>query len=575
MQEKIIENKNCKHCNIEFDITDKDLEFYDKVSPTFWWKKYNIPTPTFCPDCRQQRRLSFRNERKLYRRKCDATGKQIISIYTPRVLPEGSSPEKNYKVYNWDFWWSDKWDAMDYWFDFDFSKSFFEQFDDLMKNVPRLQNYVTKNDDSEYTNWSAYNKNCYLIFVSDHNEDCMYSEDIYQSKNVLDCSDCTDSELCYYCIWCKNCYLGKYLIDCYDCSNSSFCFDCKNSNNCFLSVGLRNKNYMIKNVQYTRENYEKEMKKYENFTYSEIKTLFSELLIIKKSFPHLSFHWNGNENTLWDYNFNCKDSYNIYSSREAENCKNVVVWIHAKNCHDSYVAVDNSELIYENVSSIWLVSSAFNFWSWINCNNLFYTDHCQNSNNLFWCTWLKNKEYCILNKQYTKNEYEVLMPKIIEHMKKTGEWWEFFPASMSPFWYNETVASEYYLLTKEEILNQWFNFSEYEIPLPKVEKIIPASKLPENINDIPDDILNWAIECEVTNKPFRIIVQELEFYRKHNLPIPRRHPEQRHIDRIKLKNPKKLFTRICDKCSIDMKTTYAPERKEIVYCEECYNKEIY
>jgi len=75
-------------------------------------------------------------------------------------------------------------------------------------------------------------------------------------------------------------------------------------------------------------------------------------------------------------------------------------------------------------------------------------------------------------------------------------------------------------------------YSSYENPKTEVSKIIPASKLPENISAIPDDIINWAIECEVTNKPFRIIKQELEFYRKFNLPIPRKHPDIRHLERI-------------------------------------------
>lgn len=66
-----------------------------------------------------------------------------------------------------------------------------------------------------------------------------------------------------------------------------------------------------------------------------------------------------------------------------------------------------------------------------------------------------------------------------------------------------------------------------------VEKTIKASLLPEDITNIPDDILNWAIECEVTKKPFRIVKPELEFYRKHNLQIPHRHPDQRYIDRLK------------------------------------------
>jgi len=120
-----------------------------------------------------------------------------------------------------------------------------------------------------------------------------------------------------------------------------------------------------------------------------------------------------------------------------------------------------------------------------------------------------------------------------------------------------------------------FNWSTYESPFPKVDKIIPANKLPDDIKDIPDDILNWAIECEVSKKPFKIIKQELEFYRKHNLPIPRRHPDQRHLDRMKLRNPRKLYDRKCDKCKKDMKTTYAPNRPEIVYCQNCYDKEVY
>ena len=107
-----------------------------------------------------------------------------------------------------------------------------------------------------------------------------------------------------------------------------------------------------------------------------------------------------------------------------------------------------------------------------------------------------------------------------------------------------------------------------------MKKIIPADKLPDDISKIPDDILNWAIECEVTKKPFRIIKQELDFYRKHHLPIPKRHPDQRHLDRMALRNPRKLFERKCDKCHKEMITTYAPERKEIVYCEACYNKEV-
>jgi hypothetical protein len=177
-------------------------------------------------------------------------------------------------------------------------------------------------------------------------------------------------------------------------------------------------------------------------------------------------------------------------------------------------------------------------------------------NNCFWCIGLRNQSYCILNKQYTKAEYETLVPQIIKKMKADWERWEFFPSSLSPFGYNETVAQEYFPLTKEEALAKWFKRSDYEAPFPK--------------GDGKDVVI-----CEVSGKPFRLIPQEIEFYKKHNLPLPTKHPDVRHTERMKLRNPRKLRDRKCAKCSADIKTSYAAERPEIVYCESCYNKEIY
>jgi len=208
------------------------------------------------------------------------------------------------------------------------------------------------------------------------------------------------------------------------------------------------------------------------------------------------------------------------------------------------------------------------------------------SNNCFWCVWLRNKQYCILNKQYSKEEYEKLVPKILSHMQCAREWWEFFPSKISPFWYNETTATELYPLespliplikgeNSNEVRVGGFKWSTYEAPFPKADKIIPASSLPDNIKDIPDDILNRAIECEVTKKPFKIISQELEFYRKYNLPIPRKHPDRRYIERIPKMNPRQLFDRKCNKCGKEIKTIYKPESKKIIYCQDCYEKEAF
>jgi hypothetical protein len=191
---------------------------------------------------------------------------------------------------------------------------------------------------------------------------------------------------------------------------------------------------------------------------------------------------------------------------------------------------------------------------------------------------LRRKQYCVLNKQYSKEEYEKLIPKIITHMQKTGEWGEFFPASLSLFGYNETIAYEHFPLLKENALSAGFNWSDYASPPPVANKVITKKemqKLPDNIQDINEDILDSALTCEISGKLYKIIKPELSFYKKHNLPLPKRCPDQRHADRMALRCPRKLWERNCFKCKKTIQTTYAPDRPEIVYCEDCYLKEVY
>ena len=178
--EKIIQIKTCKLCQTKFNITDSDLEFYDKISPSFWWKKYKMPTPTLCPDCRQQRRISFRNEKNLYKRKCDETNKNIISIY---------SPDKPFKIYDQEYRWSDKWDKMEYYLDINFQEEIFKQFMKLKILMPkRALIRWTGSENSDYTNWVWASKNSYLLFDSTDVEDCYYLNTVTFSSDCVDFS---------------------------------------------------------------------------------------------------------------------------------------------------------------------------------------------------------------------------------------------------------------------------------------------------------------------------------------------------------------------------------------------------
>ena len=560
--------KPCKQCSVQFEITQDDLAFYDKVSPVFNGVKYQIPEPSLCPDCRQQRRLTFRNERKLYKRQCDGTGNNMVSVF-----PEESS----FTVYNPSYWHSDKWNPLTFGLEVDFQKSFLDQFQVLWMIVPQIGRSVEGNENCDFVNQAGWNKNCYLIFESSENELVFYSEHVNKSISSFDCSYSNTCELCYECFDCLDCYHSCFLQSCQNCSDSWFLKNCIGCKNCFGSVNLRNKEYYFLNQQLSKEEYLKKVESLQLDSEKKIQQWKKEFCDFSKKFPEKYVHGFQNESSTGDYlkyTQNCYDCYNLWNSQDCRFCSDAGV---LRDCYDVTVfgivrgavfSYDNHE-IGDGCQEI-LFSDKI-----LTSSNVMYCHSIWNSEHLFGCIGLKHKKYCILNKQYTKEEYEELVPKIIQHMKATGEWGEFFPVELSPFAYNETVANEYFPLTKEEVESRAWNWKEEIDEIPNVTKKIPAERLPDAITEIPDDILNWAIICERSKRPFKIIPQELKFYREQNLPIPHLHPDERHKNRMALRNPRKLWTRNCDKCAKEIKTTYSPERPETVYCEECYLGEVY
>ncbi|MBI5156337.1 hypothetical protein HZA45_03635 [Candidatus Peregrinibacteria bacterium] len=558
--------RTCKQCSAEFGITDEDLAFYEKVSPVFGGKTYMFPPPTLCPDCRAARRYPIRNERKLYHRTCDATGKDIISIY---------SPDKPYTVYDTEAWWSDNWDPLSYGKEIDFSKPFFGQLQDLLLAVPHLAMINVQNENSPHVNQCGWSKNCYMAFMTDFSQECYYTESCFYSKNCVDCMGMHESELCYGCIDCSKCYHTFFSQDCSNSSDCSFCYDCKGCRNCLGCVGLRNAEYYINNERLTPEEWQKQAKKWTTYTPALIEEHRKKALALKLRMPHPHAVMTNCTDCTGNYLSDSKNARVCFDGVKAEDCRYcTLIPTTSRDCYD--MTGGAGELLYETISVGPGYHSSFVWHCWNEIADLLYCIFCMNgSKNLFGCVGLKKKQYCILNRQYTKEEYEILVPKLIEHMRKTGEWGEFFPSFMTPFAYNETVAQEYVPLTQKEAEKRGYQWREEIDEIPKVEKIIPADRLPVDIGDIPNDILHWAIECRKTGRPYRIIRQELAFYREQGLSIPRLHPDERYRWRLSQRNPRRLWTRNCAKCDKEIETTYAPGRPEIIYCEECYLKEVY
>ncbi|HBB02500.1 MAG: hypothetical protein US89_C0004G0112 [Candidatus Peregrinibacteria bacterium GW2011_GWF2_38_29] len=548
-----IHAKQCKTCAKTFQIPDEDQEFYIKMQVT---------KPDFCPSCRQQRRLAFRNEFYLYQRKCDFSGKEIISMY---------SPDKPYKIYDQETWWSDKWDPMQFGRDFDFNKPFFEQFIDLQKSVPRMSLNVISSENSYYTNYAFRNKNCYMVFTTDYCEDSYYGRINYHCFKCVDFDYTNDSTHCYEVFdakRCNNCHFSQKISGC---SNLLFCYDMKNCHDCIGCANLRNKKYYIHNKEATKEEYEKIIKKMDLGSYKGLQKAKKQTDEFLLTCPKKHLENVNSEDCIGNFLKNSKNAKFCFDSEKLHDVKYATQLNDAKDSQDWDFVAEGSELCYQMVSSaIRMIQCKFCMNSWEGNSNISYCDLCLGNSNIFGCVGLRKKHYCILNKEYTKEEYEEIIPRINEHMKQTGEFSQFFPAQASPFGYNESVASEYFPLKKEDALKLGFTWKDNDKKDYKKQTYI----IPDQITQIPSSITNETLACEVCGKNYKITSQELEFYKKSNLPIPHSCYLCRHKTRMAKKNPRKLWEKSCAKCGIKTQTTYPPENPSPILCEKCYLEHV-
>lgn len=548
--------KNCPNCGQDFETTKKDQQFYQKM---------HVPEPPLCPNCRQQRRLAFRNERKLYQGKCGLCQKSMITIY---------SPDKPYPVYCKDCWWGDQWDPLEYSQDFDFNRPFFPQWQELWDKVPKLGLIVIGEVlNSEYIHDAYRLKNCYLTFDGEQAEDCYYGETFVHLKNCIDFLFLQKSELCYECINCLNCYTVLFSRFSQHCSNSAFLVDCINCKNCIGCVNLHRAEYCIFNKPHSPKEYAQKVKSLNFTNYQALQKFQAEFEKFCATYPKKAFRGIRNEDVSGDNLVGCKDvleSYDCADLRDCKFCTNVIM--PANDCYDVNIWGDRLSLAY-NCTCVGAGSQNIiaSYYAAVNSHNVSHAAFCwHNARDIFGCVALRHKQHCIFNKQYSPEEYEKLVLRITEHMQKSGEYAEFFPIPLSTFGYNETVAQEYYPLTKEAALAKGYKWKD---PDPKEYK--PQKyQIPDEIKDVLETIVKEILACQDCSKNYKIIPQELKFYQRLKVPIPRKCSDCRHLDRQKLRNPRRLWPRKCQKCNAAVQSTYAPDRPETIYCEKCYLKTI-
>ena len=440
-----------------------------------------------------------------------------------------------------------------------------------------------------------------MCVSSSYNENCLYGYWNQKSRECMDCYGVEQCELLYECLNCSDSSRSAYLQDCANCSSSFFLKDCRGCTSCFGCYGLRSKSYHWKNEPLAKEEYEKRFSEFV-FSRENIEKEREALRALGEKFPHKNYHGKNNINSTGDYIEDTKESRGVFNSRYTE---------FLSYCQDAWWSKDSmdatevfSELGYEleGVS----VKSCIAMTKSVSIFDSYCSELCSNSHDLFGCVGIIKSEYAILNRRYEKDEYHKLVEKIIAHMMQTGEWGEFFPARMSLFAYNETVAQDYFPLAESEATARgmrWYSRRDRDYTV-----TLHATDIPETIQETSNSIVNETIECisqkdaESKNKylncatAFRITPAEFALYQKMNMPIPQKCAPCRRQDRMELRNPRKLWHRQCtcaggksengvyanqtphfhgfSHCPNEFQTSYSPEWPEIVYCESCYQLEV-
>jgi len=561
--EKII----CQNCKKDFLIDQDDFKFYEKMQ---------VPPPTWCPECRMTRRLAFGNAWGVHFRNCDKCGEKSLTMY---------SVENPLKVFCDKCWWADDWDGAEYGVDYDPSRNFFEQWRELRSKTPHFAKdaVYTSLKNCEYTNAIAFSKDCYMSFWVDYSENVFYSSLLNSVKDSADVFRVFKSEQCYESVGLGRCNRVYFSDTCDDCVDVWFSRNCYGCMNCLGCVNLRNKNYVIFNEQYSREGYFEKLKEFKLDTRNGLAEIQKKTDDFWLSLPYREYTGTPkNLDVSGDYIFDSKNAKNCFvcmNTVDSKYCQFISV-PSVESCMDYYGWGNMVSLVYETATSgEELRNIKFSFGVFNNGLDLEYCGWCVGCKNCFGCSNLKRKQYCILNKQYSKEEYEKLRAKIIEDMKKSPyvdkkgrmyKYGEFFPPEFSPFPYNNSNASRFIEKDKDQALFEGYNWQDQAENVYK--KTLENTDIPETIKGTGEDILSEIIECASCARGYKITLGEFSLFKKLNVPIPTKCPRCREARRFALMNKPKSFKSNCAKCEKKITTMHNPKLKRIIYCVSCFQQ---
>ncbi len=544
----------CTLCKSQYSITEADRAFYQKM---------DVPAPTLCPVCRFRRKAVWRNERTLYQGICHLCKSSMVSMY---------APDSHAVVYCRACYYSDRWDPLQYGRGYDPARPFFEQCAKLFAKVPKAATVVTNpNVNSEYQNWAGRNKDCYMVFNGGFSEKLFYSRGMRSCRDTLDCYYGVNAELSYECVNIFDSSRTRYSQNVRSCVDSWFLRDCTGCTNCFGCINLRYKDYYFFNEPIEKDEYQRRVNEIIG-SHSGMQEVRKQWEDLSASLPFKENHNMKSEDCSGDYIIDSKNCAHSFEIDKDENCSYNYFTKTAKDAYDCIGFGFDSELLYENVAAGFshrIIGSIYAE----NCTELEYSQNMRASSSCIGCVGLEKAQFGILNTIYPEYEYRALHERIVRSLKKEGQWGEFFPILQAPFSYNETIAHDYYPMTKEETLAQGYRWQD-ALPGTTGKETAPLDSISDHIRDVPDSIIREVFACVSCGRNYKIIAQELALYRQIMVPVPRRCFSCRHTERLRRRGPMQLYERHCSQCAGMFRTALRQDVAPIIYCDTCYSATV-
>ena len=559
-------------------------------------------------------------------RDCTACSKHCLSIFPP---------EAQMNLLCEDCFNRDDWDGCTWGRNYDFSRPFFDQFLELVWESPTQISNAYFSENCEYIINAHKNKDCYLLDEVDRCRDCLYGYNLQDCDTVLNSFYVRKSQVCYALSQAEKCYRVFYGHNVHNSSDSAFLQHCRSCKHCLFCSSLRNAEYHIFNKPVSKEQFQAAWAAVFNGTQESIDRAQSEFEAFAISQPVPASIQVNCEDCTGDQISNskgCRDCYNCDNCQDCRYCTDIH---NSKDCCD--VHIYEGELMYECLhAGPQGYAQYFSHWPWFS-SNVYYCSQMMSCKHCFGCSGLKHKEYCVFNKQYSKEEYEELVPRIIDNMRNTsnsirsrdvilssskdeiavGAEGADIPqngaamnpseasgtkngAAMNPSEASGTKNGA--AMNPSEASGSWGEFcptsaspyaynqtmAQWYFPLTKEEALqqgfrwhdeedphtgAEATDVPDDLSEVSDDILSQVLRSTKSGRKFKVIAPELAFHRTHQIPLPTNTPAQR-MESFAAANTRTLYDRTCDECGLEISTTYSPDRPEKVLCLQCYSKHV-